>query len=144
MTPGRSETTGENTMKKISVFLLALAFVAPSCGKWQDPSTSIVSADKSIAVLLLNPSVYSMQEVRVKGKVWDVVSSEERGEPTSFKLADSDGNYIKVTWSGETSLAEGDIIEAEGLFDNNYVSSESRFDPTLAAKKIRVLRSESR
>ena len=144
MTPGPSETTGENTMKKISVFLLALAFVAPSCGKWQDPSTSMVSADKSIAVLLLNPSVYSMQEVRVKGKVWDMLSSEERGEPTVFKLADSDGNYIKVTWSGETPLAEGDIIEAEGLFDNNYVSSESRFDPTLAAKKIRVLRSESR
>lgn len=131
-------------MKKISVFLLALAFFAPSCGKWQDPSTSMVSADKSVAVLLLNPSVYSMQEVRVKGKVWEMVFSEEREEPTVFKLADSDGNYIKVTWSGEASFAEGDIIEAEGLFDNNYVSSESRFDPTLAAKKIRVLKSERR
>lgn len=104
----------------------------------------MVSADKSVAVLLLNPSVYSMQEVRVKGKVWEMVSSEEGGEPTAFKLADSDGNYIKVTWSGEASFAEGDIIEAEGLFDNNYVSSESRFDPTLAAKKIRVLKSERR
>lgn len=131
-------------MRKISVFLLALAFLAPSCGKWQDPSTSMVSADKSVAVLLLNPSVYSMQEVRVKGKVWEMVSSEEPGEPTAFKLADSDGNYIKVTWSGEASFGEGDIVEAEGLFDNNYVSSESRFDPTLAAKKIRVLKSESR
>ena len=131
-------------MKKTSVFLLALAFLAASCGKWQDPSTSMVSADKSVAVLLLNPSVYSMQEVRVKGKVWEMVSSEEGGEPTAFKLADSDGNYIKVTWSGEASFAEGDIIEAEGLFDNNYVSSESRFDPTLAAKKIRVLKSERR
>ena len=129
-------------MKTIAIFLLALAFLAPSCGKWQDPSTSIVSVDKSIAVLLLNPSVYSMQEVRVKGKVWKMVSSEEPGEPTAFKLADSDGNYIKVTWSREVSFAEGDIIEAEGLFDNNYVSSESRFDPTLAAKKIKVLKSD--
>ena len=128
-------------MKKISVFLLALAFLAPSCGKWQDPSTSMVSADKSIAVLLLNPSVYSMQEVRVKGKVWEMVFSEEPGEPTAFKLADNDGNYIKVTWNeGEAVFAEGDIIEAEGLFDNNYVSSESRFDPTLEAKKITVLK----
>lgn len=129
-------------MKTIAIFLLALAFLAPSCGKWQDPSTSIVSVDKSIAVLLLNPSVYSMQEVRVKGKVWEMVSSEEPGEPTAFKLADSDGNYIKVTWSREVSFAEGDIIEAEGLFDNNYVSSESRFDPTLEAKKIKVLKSD--
>lgn len=129
-------------MKTIATFLLALAFLAPSCGKWQDPSTSIVSVDKSIAVLLLNPSVYSMQEVRVKGKVWEMVPSEEPEEPTAFKLADNDGNYIKVTWDREVSFAEGDIIEAEGLFDNNYVSSESRFDPTLAAKKITVLKSD--
>ena len=129
-------------MKTIATFMLALAFLAPSCGKWQDPSTSIVSVDKSIAVLLLNPSVYSMQEVRVKGKVWEMALSEEPGEPTAFKLADSDGNYIKVIWSREASFAEGDIIEAEGLFDNNYVSSESRFDPTLAAKKIKVLKSD--
>ena len=114
--------------------------LAPSCARWEDPTTSIVSTDKSVAVLLLNPAVYTMQEVHVRGKVWEIETMEEPAESATFKLADNDGNYIMVIWEKELSFAEGDIVEAAGLFDSNFISSENRFDPTLTAQKIKVLK----
>ena len=65
---------------------------------------------------------------------------EEPAKSTTFKLADNDGNYIMVIWEKELSFAEGDIVEAAGLFDSNFISSENRFDPKLAAQKIKVLK----
>ena len=127
-------------MKILAVFFLAVMLLAPSCRRWENPATSMVSADKSIAVLILNPSVYTMQEVRVRGKVWEISTTEEPAELTTFKLADSDGNYITVVWEKELSFAEGDVVEAAGLFDSNFISSENRFDPKLAAQKIRILK----
>ena len=127
-------------MKILAVFFLAAMLLAPSCAKWEDPATSLVSTDKSVVVLVLNPSVYTMQEVRVKGKVWEISTSEETTETTTFKLADNEGNYITVVWEKEPSFAEGDIVEAAGLFDSNFISSENRFDPKLTAKTIEVLK----
>ena len=127
-------------MKTLAVFLLAAMLLAPSCKRWENPATSMISTDKSVAVLVLNPSVYTMQEVRVKGKVWEISTSEEPAETTTFKLADSDGNYITVVWEKEPSFAEGYIVEAAGLFDSNFISSENRFDPKLTAKTIEVLK----
>lgn len=127
-------------MKILAVFFLAAMLLAPSCTRWENPATSMVSADKSVAVLILNPSVYTMQEVRVRGKVWEISTSEETAESTTFKLADSDGNYITVVWEKELSFTEGDIVEAAGLFDSNFISSENRFDPKLAAKTVEVLK----
>lgn len=126
-------------MKTLAVFLLAAMLLAPSCRKWENPATSMISTDKSVVVLVLNPSVYTMQEVRVKGKVWEIKTMEE---PATFKLADSEGNYITVVWEKELSFAEGNIVEAEGLFDSNFISSENRFDPKLTAKTIRVLKED--
>ncbi|MCY4262849.1 MAG: hypothetical protein OXC97_06005 [Candidatus Dadabacteria bacterium] len=126
-------------MKKIAVFVLAAAFLFPSCARWENPATFMLSADKSIAVLVLNPSVYTMQEVRVKGKVWEIKTTEEE-ELATFKLADSDGNYITVIWAKEISFTEGNIVEAAGLFDSNFNSSENKFNPTITAKTIRVLK----
>ena len=127
-------------MKTLSVFFLAAMLLAPSCTKWENPATSMISTDKSVAVLILNPSVYTMQEVRVRGKVWEIKTMGEPAESTIFKLADSDGNYITVVWEEEPSFAEGDIVEAAGLFDSNFISSENRFDPKLAAQTIRILK----
>lgn len=125
-------------MKILAVFFLAAMLLAPSCRRWENPATSMMSADKSVAVLILTPSVYTMQEVRVRGKVWEIKTIGEPAETTTFKLADSDGNYITVVWEKELSFAEGDIVEAAGLFDSNFISSENRFDPKLAAKTIEV------
>ncbi len=127
-------------MKTLAVFLLAAMLLAPSCTKWENPATSMISADKSVVVLVLNPSVYTMQEVRVKGKVWEIRTMEEPAESSTFKLADSEGNYITVVWEKELSFAEEDIVEVAGLFDSNFISSENRFDPKLTAKTIRVLK----
>ena len=127
-------------MKILALFFLAAMLLAPSCKRWENPATSMVSADKSVAVLILNPSVYTMQEVRVRGKVWEISTSEEPAESTTFKLADSDGNYITIVWEKELSFGEGDVVEAAGLFDSNFISSENRFDPKLAAKTIKVLK----
>lgn len=129
-------------MKTLAVFLLAATLLAPSCTKWENPATSMISADKSVVVLVLNPAVYTMQEVLVKGKVWEIETTGEPAEPATFKLADSEGNYITVVWEKELSFAEGDIVEAEGLFDSNFISSENRFDPKLTAKTIRVLKED--
>ncbi len=127
-------------MKTLAVFLLAAMLLAPSCTRWENPATSLVSADKSVAVLVLNPSVYTMQEVRVRGKVWEIETMGEPAESATFKLADSDGNYITVVWEKEPSFAEGEIVEAAGLFDSNFISSENRFDPRLEAQTIKVLK----
>ena len=127
-------------MKILAVFFLAAMLLAPSCAKWEDPATSIVSTDKSIVVLVLNPSVYTMQEVRVRGKVWEISTTEEPAGLTTFKLADNEGNYITVVWEKEISFAEGNIVEAAGLFDSNFISSENRFDPKLAAQTIKILK----
>lgn len=127
-------------MKILAVFFLAATLLAPSCTRWENPATSMVSTDKSVTVLVLNPSVYTMQEVRVRGKVWEIKTMEEPEESTTFKLANSDGIYITVVWDKELFFAEGDIVEAGGLFDSNFVSSENRFDPKLVAKTIRVLK----
>ena len=83
-----------------------------------------------------------MQEVRVKGKVWEMKTTEEPAESTTFKLADSEGNYITVIWEKELSFAEGNIVEAAGLFDSNFISTENRFDPKLTAKTIKVLKGD--
>lgn len=129
-------------MKILAVFFLAAMLLAPSCRRWENPATSMVSADKSVAVLILNPSVYTMQEVRVRGKVWEIKTTEELAESTTFKLADSDGNYITVVWEKEIFFAEGNIVEAAGLFDSNFISSENRFDPKLTAQTIEVLKGD--
>ena len=129
-------------MKTLAVFLLAAMLLAPSCTKWENPATSMISTDKSVVVLVLNPSVYSMQEVRVKGKVWEIKTMGEPAESATFKLADSEGNYITVVWEKELSFAEGDIVEAAGLFDSNFISSENRFDPKLTAQTIKVLKED--
>ena len=129
-------------MKILAVFFLAAMLLAPSCRRWENPATSMVSADKSVAVLILNPSVYTMQEVRVRGKVWEIKTAEEPAESTIFKLADSDGNYITVVWEKELFFSEGNIVEAAGLFDSNFISSENRFDPKLTAQTIEVLKGD--
>ena len=129
-------------MRITAVFFLAAMLLAPACSKWENPATSMISTDKSVAVLILNPSVYTMQEVRVRGKVWEIKTVEEPAESTTFKLADSEGNYITVVWEKELSFAEGDIIEAAGLFDSNFISSENRFDPKLTAQTIRILKED--
>lgn len=129
-------------MKTLAVFLLAAMLLAPSCKRWENPATSMISADKSVVVLVLNPSVYTMQEVRVKGKVWEIETMGEPAESATFKLADSEGNYITVVWEKELSFAEGDIVEAAGLFDSNFISSENRFDPKLTAQTIKVLKGD--
>ncbi|MCY3827375.1 MAG: hypothetical protein OXG10_08405 [Candidatus Dadabacteria bacterium] len=127
-------------MKTLAAFLLAAMLLAPSCKRWENPAASMISADKSVVVLVLNPSVYAMQEVRVKGKVWEIETMGEPAKSATFKLADSDGTYITVVWEKELSFAEGDIVEASGLFDSNFISSENRFDPRLAAQTIKVLK----
>ena len=129
-------------MKILILFFLAVMLLAPSCRRWENPATSMVSADKSVAVLILNPSVYTMQEVRVRGKVWEIKTMGEPAESTTFKLADSEGNYITVVWEKELSFAEGNIVEAAGLFDSNFISSENRFDPKLTAQTITVLKGD--
>jgi hypothetical protein len=129
-------------MKILTVFFLAAILLAPACARWEDPATSLISADKSVVVLVLNPAVYTMQEVRVKGKVWEISTSEEPAEPTTFKLADNEGNYITVIWDKELSFAEGNIVEAAGLFDSNFISSENRFDPKLTAQTVKILKGD--
>lgn len=129
-------------MKTLAVFFLAAMLLAPACARWEDPATSLISTDKSVVVLVLNPSVYTMQEVRVKGKVWEISTSEEPAEPTTFKLADNEGNYITVIWNKELSFAEGNIVEAAGLFDSNFISSENRFDPKLTAQTVKILKED--
>lgn len=104
----------------LSISLLSLAFLG--CTKeWQNPNTTIPAKQVDIAAILENPIAFDSAGVIVEGKVWDLVfdkfEREDKEIPfTEFKLADQDGNFVKVFVLGHFPIAEGDIVEVMGIY----------------------------
>ncbi len=109
---------------KREAFLLISSILLVSLGcarEWQNPNTIIPAKQVDIAAILENPIAFDSAGVIVEGKVWDLVfdkfEREDKETPfTEFKLADKDGNFVKVFVLGHIPIAEGDIVEVLGIY----------------------------
>ena len=109
---------------KREAFLLISSILLVSLGcarEWQNPNTTIPAKQVDIAAILENPIAFDSAGVIVEGKVWDLVfdkfEREDKETPfTEFKLADKDGNFVKVFVLGHIPIAEGDIVEVLGIY----------------------------
>ncbi len=109
---------------KREAFLLISSILLVSLGcarEWQNPNTTIPAKQVDIAAILENPIAFDSAGVIVEGKVWDLVfdkfEREDKETPfTEFKLADQDGNFVKVFRLGHIPIAEGDIVEVIGIY----------------------------
>ncbi len=119
---------------------LIIAFLLSSCAtEWKNPSTSLPASELSIATLLLTPAIYQFEEVKTKGKVWDLLYLSDGEYELRFKLADEDGYYIEVLSDSELQVGEGDIIEVEGQFFRKYFKEKYKFETYIIAKKVALV-----
>ena len=110
-------------MKREALLLISsILLVSLGCAReWQNPNTTIPAKQVHIAAILENPIAFDSAGVIVEGKVWDLVfdkfEREDKETPfTEFKLADQDGNFVKVFVLGHIPIAEGDIVEVVGIY----------------------------
>ena len=110
-------------MKREAFLLISsILLVFLGCAReWQNPNTTIPAKQVDIAAILENPIAFDSAGVIVEGKVWDLVfdkfEREDKETPfTEFKLADQDGNFVKVFVLGNIPIAEGDIVEVMGIY----------------------------
>ena len=110
-------------MKREAFLLISsILLVFLGCAReWQNPNTTIPAKQVDIAAILENPIAFDSAGVIVEGKVWDLVfdkfEREDKETPfTEFKLADQDGNFVKVFVLGHIPIAEGDIVEVMGIY----------------------------
>ena len=110
-------------MKREAFLLISsILLVFLGCAReWQNPNTTIPAKQVDIAAILENPIAFDSAGVIVEGKVWDLVFDkfEREGKETpftEFKLADQDGNFVKIFVLGHIPIAEGDIVEVMGIY----------------------------
>ncbi len=110
-------------MKREAFLLISsILLVFLGCAReWQNPNTTIPAKQVDIAAILENPIAFDSAGVIVEGKVWDLVFDKFEREDietpfTEFKLADQDGNFVKVFVLGHIPIAEGDIVEVMGIY----------------------------
>ncbi len=128
---------------KAALFIFVMVFIVFSaCARnWQDPNTSLPTKRLSIMALLVNPIIYDSAGVEVEGKVWDLAfkSLKEKDAEipyTSFKLSDRDGNFVNVFALGDIPVADGDIVEVEGIYRREYKTEAYSFLNEIEAKRI--------
>jgi len=130
---------------KREAFLLMSSILLVSLGcarEWQNPNTTIPAKQVHISDILANPIAFDSAGVIVEGKVWDLVfdkfEREDKETPfTEFKLADQDGNFVKVFVLGHFPIAEGDIVEVTGIYRR-----ELGKEPIYFANEIEAIRVE--
>jgi hypothetical protein len=95
----------------------------------------------AIDVILTNSIIYDSAGVIVEGKIWDLVfdTMEEAGREisfTEFKLADQDGNYIRVFAPGHIPVVEGDIVEVTGIYRRDLGKQRHYFSNEIEAIRV--------
>lgn len=118
-----------------------LMMILLSCSKWQNPNTALPSKELTIANILITPHAYDGAGVIVEGMVWDldydILVDEEMEVPfTTFKIADTDGNYINVFAEGNFPLIEGEQVRVTGLYRRDYVTKYRNYTNEIEAKTI--------
>jgi hypothetical protein len=120
-----------------------------SCAKqWQDPNTSVPYTHTTIREILIAPIGYDGGGVSVEGMVWnlnyDLLVEDEKEIPyTSFKIADSDGNYINVFAEGNYPLTDGDQVKVIGVYRRQLVSENRKYINEIEANNIQLGRTST-
>jgi len=138
-------------MTRISNFFLFIIIPAVllSCNKkWQDPNTAVPFTDTTIREILIAPIGYDSSGVSVEGMVWDLnydllVEDEKEIPYTSFKIADSDGNYLNVFAEGNYPLIDGDQVIVVGVYRRNLATDYRNYVNEIDAKSIEVGRTST-
>jgi hypothetical protein len=133
-------------MNRISNFFLFIFIPAVliSCNKqWQDPNTSVPYTHTTIREILIAPIGYDSAGVSVEGMVWDLnydllVDNEKEIPVTSFKIADSDGNYLNVFAEGNYPLTDGDHVKVIGVYRIGLITEHRNNINEITANSIEL------
>lgn len=132
-------------MKREAFLLISsILLVFLGCAReWQNPNTTIPAKQVDIAAILENPIAFDSAGVIVEGKVWDLVfdkfEREDKETPfTEFKLADQDGNFVKVFVLGNIPIAEGDIVEVMGIYRRELGKERIYFANEIEAIRVEM------
>ena len=115
-----------------------------SCNKqWQDPNTSVPYTHTTIREILIAPIGYDSAGVSVEGMVWDLdydllVEDEKETPFTSFKIADSDGNYLNVFAEGNYPLTDGDQVKVIGVYRRELITEYRKYINEIDANSIEL------
>ena len=126
-----------------SLFIFISA-VLISCNKeWQDPNTAVPYTQTTIREILIAPIGYDSAGVSVEGMVWDLnydllVENEKEIPYTSFKIADSDGNYVNVFAEGNYPLIDGDQVKVIGVYRRELITESRNYVNEIDANSIEV------
>ena len=125
------------------LFIFISAFLI-SCNKeWQDPNTAVPYTRTTIREILIAPIGYDSAGVSVEGMVWDLnydllVENEKEIPYTSFKIADSDGNYVNVFAEGNYPLIDGDQVKVIGVYRRELITESRNYVNEIDANSIEV------
>ena len=133
-------------MSRISNLFLFIFIPAVliSCNKqWQDPNTAVPYTHTTIREILIAPIGYDSAGVSVEGMVWDLnydllVEHEKEIPYTSFKIADSDGNYVNVFAEGNYPLIDGDQVKVIGVYRRDLITESRNYINEIDANSIEV------
>ena len=123
------------------VFITAVLI---SCNKeWQDPNTAVPYTHTTIREILIAPIGYDSAGVSVEGMVWDLnydllVENEKEIPYTTFKIADSDGNYVNVFAEGNYPLIDGDQVKVIGVYRRELITESRNYVNEIDANSIEV------
>ena len=126
-----------------SLFIFISA-VLISCNKeWQDPNTAVPYTHTTIREILIAPIGYDSAGVSVEGMVWDLnydllVENEKEIPYTTFKIADSDGNYVNVFAEGNYPLIDGDQVKVIGVYRRELITESRNYVNEIDANSIEV------
>jgi hypothetical protein len=138
-------------MTRIPYFplLIFIPAVLISCTKqWQNPNTAVPYTHTTIERILITPLAFDSAGVSVEGMVWDLnydllVKGEAEIPYTSFKLADSDGNYVNVFAEGNYPLVDGDQVIVVGLYRRDLPTEYRNYVNEIDARSIEVGRTST-
>lgn len=124
--------------------LIFIPVVVISCSKqWQNPNTAVPYTSTTIREILISPIGYDSAGVSVEGMVWDLnydllVEDEKEVPYTSFKIADSDGNYVNVFAEGNYPLIDGDQVKVIGVYRRQLTTEYRNYINEIDANSIEV------
>ena len=131
-----------NISSRIIILFFAIPALTISCTKvWQDPDTSIPSKKVDITSVLVMPTIYDGAGVELEGKVWDLLMEHSKYsnkyDYSTFKLADKDGNYVKVKSNSSLPLVtEGEIIKVVGVHRIIHDANTNKIENLVEAYSI--------
>ncbi len=125
------------------ILIFIPAFLISCHKQWQDPNTAVPYTHTTIREILIAPIGYDSAGVSVEGMVWDLnydllLEDEIEIPYTSFKIADSDGNYVNVFAEGNYPLIDGDQVKVIGVYRRQLMTEHRNYINEIDANSIEI------